>query len=195
MPATLVYNHTEQTMWTRLTSAKTTWFAVDAGTLSSPKEYVHDDTVWATDLTPAGGAAGRVVVTGLAEGSSVAWKFYCGGSVGDIAEARIWGISKIFDDSLEPDATEYLADYLCKLSITSGAKAIGTSAILPTGKFADTITVDEDRSHLPGVRILSNDDDTAAAAVFDALGYWGYIIEISAKTPNTTDWGGLYRVF
>ena len=131
-----------------------------------------------------------------AESSTIAWKFYGTGGDNKTGTARIWGVSKLVSGA----TTEYLGESICELSLTTGATQINStvdgdpgSTILPTSYQVDTIIIDEDRSHLPGARVVGGGDNGIAVLLLDAMGYKYFVLEMLNVT--TTGLGALYRAF
>ena len=134
----------------------------------------------------------RLVVSGSTDvptGNGIAWKFYSAAAADEIGEAKIWGISKL---SLTGQTDEHMAEFLVHVDLTVGTATTHMGNILPAGKFIDTITMREDRSLVPGARVISNADNGVAVLLLDGFGYMGYIIEM-AKVTGTGGYGALYR--
>lgn len=204
---------TPQAPW-RLGNPADKFFKTQASSipLSLPEAYSDSPTAWATVLEagtwPGGGGGDRLVLEmdpNDDEHGLIAFKFYGGGTEGQGAVGRIWGIVKTI-----ATADEYLGDYICEFELVLGSKAIGAGSALPSGKkwFA-AITPIVDAAAFPGIRVAAEQGYSAVSSgqasaapelIFAGLGYDMYIIEIRRQAPAGSmsgmvgDAGVVYRL-
>ncbi|MFG0286100.1 MAG: hypothetical protein ACF8R7_16910 [Phycisphaerales bacterium JB039] len=184
---------TLQEAWKALTLENSLFDTTAA--LSTPDAYAHATSVF------TGTTGSRVVITGIDESNILSLKFYgkepTTGSAPFTGQAALWGISKLEEGA----TTEYMADYLCSLALTLGTKDRASgSAIIPANmKFVKEIAALDDTSLFPGLRIVGQKDNAAASMVLDAMGFWGYILEmtnvkVGTAGAATDELGALYRL-
>ncbi|MFG0283963.1 MAG: hypothetical protein ACF8R7_06030 [Phycisphaerales bacterium JB039] len=192
MPTTLI---SAQNAWQPWFSEGNNQFFTSDEDLSDPEAYLHATSPWTSDLAPATDDQ-RLVVSGTDFAANNLELSFIGKvpQTGDApyhAIGALWGFSKL----VEPDG-DYFARYLAQFELVLGtADRASGSSILPSGaKFVRAITPTVDRSLFPGIRITGQEGQAAAVMTLDAIGFFGFILELRAKKPAGADGSAMSAV-
>ena len=177
---------TTQGQWTKRPSGQTSHFTSNAALLPR-NTYTQSASLFT-------GTSGSVeVISGLPLYQMACFKFLCKKNTSGtewVGRSRLSGISEVSDS----ENFEYLADYLCTLTLTFGDETpTAPSVILPYEstsnpyRYCKSIDIDEDRALFPGIRVVGQEpgeDSPVPTLVLDGMGYLGYILQMTILPPS-----------